>query len=324
MTTPAAVIQLGVGMARLVGGAELVVRAGTRLAERLGVPPLVIGLTIVAVGTSAPELAVGIEAALIDAGSLSVGNIAGTNTVNLLLVLGISAMLRPVVLDDRSIRIDLPVMVVAASAMLLMSLDGRLSRLDGAVLVLGAVVHTVATVRSTRKEGAAVRAEFEQEFGRAPAAGPRATLVDLAVLGAGIVVIVVGADLLVGAAEDLARRLGVSDAIIGLTVVAIGTSAPELVTMVVSTVHDDRDIAIGNILGSSTYNIVAILGITAMVPSAGVDVEPRLVNIDIPVMLLAALACIPVFLSGRRVTRVEGGLFVGSYLLYLGLLVSSA
>ena len=321
---PAAVVLLLVGIGLLVGGAELVLRSGTRLAARLGIPPLVIGLTIVALGTSAPELAVGIDAALVDAGSLAVGNIAGTNTVNLLFVLGLSAVIRPIGMDDRSLRIDLPVMVVAASAMLLMAWDGQLSRLDGAVLALGAVVHTVVTVRSTRKESAAVRAEFEEEFGRPVARGAGALAVELGALVAGIAVIVVGADLLVGAAEDLARQLGVSDAVIGLTVVAIGTSAPELVTMIMSTLRDERDIAIGNILGSSTYNILAILGVTALVPAGGIEVEPRLVNVDIPVMLLAALACIPVFVSGRRVTRQEGGLFVGSYLLYLGLLVAAA
>jgi len=145
---------------------------------------------------------------------------------------------------------------------------------------------------------------------------------DLTLLAAGIAVVVVGADVLVRAAEDVARRLGVSDAVIGLTVVAIGTSAPELVTMLVATVRNERDIAIGNILGSSTYNILAILGLTALVPANGVAVEERLVDVDIPVMLLAALACVPVFVSGRRVSRLEGGLFVGSYVLYLGLVIA--
>lgn len=318
-----AIALLLVGIGLLIGGAELVLRSGTRIAERLGIPPLVIGLTIVALGTSAPELAVGIDAALAGAGSLAVGNIAGTNTVNLLLVLGLSAAIRPIDLDDRTLRLDLPVMVVAASGMLLMSWDGRLSRVDGAVLVVAAVVHTVVLVRSTRRQGDAVRAEFEAEFGGPVEGGGRSMAVELSVLLAGIVIVVVGADLLVGAAEDLARSLGVSDAVIGLTVVAIGTSAPELVTMIVATVRDERDIAIGNILGSSTYNVVAILGLTALVPSGGIEVEERLASVDIPVMVLAALACIPVFVSGRRVSRHEGALFVGSYLLYLGLLVTS-
>lgn len=311
------------GIVVLVAGAELVVRSGSRLAGRLGVPPMVIGLTVVAVGTSAPELAIGIDSALQGVGSLAVGNIAGTNTVNLLLVLGMSAALLPLALDRRSLRIDLPVMVIAALAMLVMSLDGHLSRAEGVLLILGGLVHTVVTVRTARRRGGRLDEEYAHEFGPPTDRHGRSLAIDVALLAVGIGVIVIGADVLVDAASDLARNLGVSDALIGLTVVAIGTSAPEFVTMVVATLRDERDIAIGNILGSSTYNILVILGVAMVVPSAGIDVEPRLVSIDIPVMTAVALVCIPVFISGRKVTRVEGGIFVAAYLLYLGLLISS-
>lgn len=310
------------GLILLIGGAELIVRGGSRVAAYLGIRPIIIGLTIVSVGTSTPELAVGIEAALHDAGSLAVGNIAGTNIVNILLILGMSALLRPLALERLTLRFDLPVMTVAALAMLALSLDGTLTRLEGAVLVLSAVVYTGALVAWSRQESRQVRAEYRSEYGVAPsrrAAGDVAYAALMLVGGIGT--IVVGSDWLVTGAVDLARMLGVSDAFIGLTIVAVGTSSPELVTTVIGTLKNDRDIAIGNLLGSSIYNILAILGITCLVPAGGIDVGPNLIRVDIPVMTAVALVSIPVFVSGRRVTRAEGLFFVTAYAVYLGYLL---
>jgi cation:H+ antiporter len=317
-----AVAWLIMGIAALIGGAELVERGGSRLAARLGVPPLVIGLTVVSIGTSTPELAVGIEAVLRGSGSLAVGNIAGTNTLNILLILGLSALLKPLALSVRTVRFGLPMMIVAAVALMAMAWDGFLTRAEGAVLVGAALVFTVMIVRLARLESRAVRAEFAREYG-APREGraTRDVAWHFALLVGGIAMIVVGAEWLVDGAVQLARMLGVSDAFIGLTVVAIGTSSPELVTTVIGTLRNTRDIAIGNLLGSSIYNIILILGVTCLIPPSGIDVDPDLVGVDLPVMTAVTLVCVPVFVSGHRVTRLEGALFVGAYVAYLTYLV---
>lgn len=307
------------GLLVLVLGAELVTRGGGTLAAQLGTPPILIGLTVVAIATSTPELAVGIDAALRGAGAMAIGNIAGTNVVNLLLILGLSAVMRPLALGMQTIRADLPVMVSTAIAMLIMASDGVLSRLDGCLLLLGGVVYTVAVVIAARHEARAVKVEYAREY-RAPRGvrGDRDALIRSGMtLLIGLIVIVTGADWLVDGAVALARIWGVSDAFIGLTIIAIGTSAPELATTILSTLKNQRDIAIGNLLGSSVYNILVILGVTAIVPRDGVPVSSELMRIDIPVMALVAVVCVPVFLSGRQVSRAEGAAFVGAYVLYL-------
>lgn len=309
------------GLVALVAGSELLVRAGSRLAALVGIPPILIGLTVVAIGTSTPELAVGIEAALQGSGSLAMGNIAGTNTFNILFILGLSAMLAPLALEMRTIRFDLPVMTGAAVALLAISWDGVLTRMEGAALLGAALVYTAAIIYSAKRESRAIKAEFAAEYAVPANGAKRKVATNFAMLVIGIAVVVVGADWLVAGAVDLARMLGVSDAFIGLTVVAIGTSSPELVTTVVSTLRQERDIAVGNLIGSSVYNILFILGVTALVPSTGISVEPALIQVDLPVMTAAALVCVPVFLSGRRITRAEGALFVGAYAAYLLYLV---
>lgn len=315
---------LAAGLVALVVGAELITRAGTAFAAKLGIPPIVIGLTIVAVGTSAPELAVGIEAALRGADELAVGNIAGTNTVNLLLILGLSALILPLPLRLQTLRLDLPAMVAAALAMMWTAWDGTITRTEGAILVGFGVLYTAAVVLASLRERHAIRAEFAEEYGEdaVDGKGGRAGLKSFLALVVGMAIIVVGADWLVRAASDLARAWGVSEAFIGLTVVAIGTSAPELATTVISTLRNERDIAIGNLLGSSVYNIVFILGITCLVPADGISVSRELIMVDIPVMTAAALLCAPVFVSGRRVSRGEALLFVAAYSAYLAYLIT--
>ena len=318
VTAAAPVLLALLGLILLVSGAELLVRGGVQLAARLGVPPIIIGLTIVAVGTSTPELAVGVSAALQGSGSLAVGNIAGTNVVNLLLILGLSALIRPLALELQTLRHDLPVMAAAAVALLLLAWDGTISRAEGSVMVLAGLAYTGAVVFWARRESRAVKADFAREYEAPPRWRiSRETAWSAASLVGGIATVVVGADWLVDGAGEVARRLGVSDTVIGLTIVALGTSAPELVTTIVSTLRQARDIAIGNLLGSSVYNILIILGVTAIVPPAGLEIDPALVRIDIPVMLAATLACIPIFLSGRRVSRVEGGILVAAYVAYI-------
>ncbi|HCJ48705.1 MAG TPA: sodium:calcium antiporter [Microbacterium sp.] len=301
------------GLIFLVAGAELIVRYGARLAARLGIPPLIIGLTIVSVGTSAPELAVGIDAALAGEGSLAIGNIAGTNLVNLLLILGLSAVLLP--LTMQTLRIDLPTMGAVAILLLAVCVDGVLSLFDGVLLIVVAVAYTVAIVRAARRENAEVVAEFAHEFTEPITTRRRSMLLPLLLLGVGIVIVIVGAEWLVTGAVDLAEAAGVSSVVIGLTIVAIGTSAPELVTAIVSTIRGDRDIAIGNLIGSSTFNLTFILG--AAVLAAPIAVEPALILVDLPMMIAATLVIGVLMISGRALTRLEGGVMVAAYLAYL-------
>lgn len=313
------------GLAVLVLGAELVTRGGSALAARMRVPPIIIGLTVVAVGTSAPELAVGIDAAVQGNGALAVGNIAGTNTVNLLLILGLSAAIRPLALRMQTLKMDLPAMIVAALIFWSMALDMALSRAEGAILLLVGAVYTGMVIYLAQRESRAVRRQFASAYAE-PAEARRDTremLASLAGLLGGIAIIVVAADWFVDGSVALARLWGVSDAFIGLTVVAIGTSSPELVTTIVSTLRNQRDIAVGNLLGSSIFNIVFILGATCLVPAGGLPVSPELIRVDIPVMVLVALVCAPVFLTGRRVTRLEGGAFVAAYCAYMTYLIAA-
>lgn len=311
-----------IGLAALVLGAEVMVRGGAEVAARLGISPIVIGLTVVSIGTSLPELAVGVVAAQEGSGALAVGNIAGTNVVNLLLILGLSALILPMAMATRTLRFELPVMAGAAVLMLVLSLDGELSRVDGIILVGCAIAYTVAVVRMTRRESRVVAGEYTETYAPTEVATTtRPTWVHVLMMVAGIAVVVVGADWLVDGAVGMARGFGVSDALIGLTVVAIGTSAPELVTTVVSTVRGNRDIAVGNLLGSSIYNILLILGLTCVVAGDGLLLPASLVRIDIPIMVAVALACVPIFVTGRRVSRGEGGAMVAIYLAYLTFLL---
>ncbi len=313
------------GLVALIIGSEWLVKGGARLAAMLGIPPILVGLTVVSIGTSMPELAVGIRAASEGNASLAVGNIAGTNIVNLLLILGLSALIAPIVLEMRTLRLDLPMMTAAAVLLWALAANGTLSPIEGVVLVLGAVVYTLVLIFSARRESRAIQDEFAGEFAvprdEPPEATRRDLIANLALLIIGIVVVVIGADWLVNGAVGVATAFGVSDAFIGLTIVAIGTSAPELVTTVGSTIRGERDIAIGNLLGSSVYNILLILGVTVVASGHVLELEPDLVRIDIPLMALVALACIPIFLSGRRVGRGEGGAMVVAYLAYLTFLV---
>jgi cation:H+ antiporter len=304
------------GLAALLAGAEVLVRGGTGLAGWLGIRPMIVGLTVVSLGTSVPELAVGIDAAVSGSPGLAVGNIVGTNLVNILFILGLSALLVPVALQRVTLRFDLPAMTVAALLMFLLAFDGRLSAVDGLVLLAAGTTYTWLLLRLSRRDRDAGTEPSDVPAGSRP--GPLRSSLELLV---GILVIVLGAELLVEGAVDAAQTLGVSEAVIGLTVVAIGTSAPELVTTVLSTLRGDREIALGNLLGSSIYNIVFVLGLTVVIAPDGVPVPDEVLAADLVLMAVVALAAVPVFVSGARITRAEGGLFVGTYLGYLTWLV---
>jgi cation:H+ antiporter len=316
------------GLVVVVLGAEMLLRGATRIATLLRISPIVIGLTVVSVGTSAPELAVGLTAAHEGKGPLAVGNIAGTNIVNILLILGLSAAIRPLPTRSLSVRLDVPVMIATAVALLVMAMDGVLTRAEGLGLLLAAVVYTVALVQLSRQEAPDTRLAFRDAL--AAQAPPRVNLPtgaaawawNGALLLVGMALAVLGAELLVAGAVELAKAYGVSDAFIGLSIVAIGTSAPELVTTMISTLRNDRDVAIGNLIGSSIYNVLVILGLTMVAaPTSGVDVSAEVLWIDLPLAALVAIVCLPVFRSDRLVSRREGIGFVLAYAAYLGSLL---
>lgn len=314
------------GLLVLAIGAEVLIGAASRLAASLGIAPMVLGLTVVAIGTSMPELAVGVIAGHQGSPGLAVGNIAGTNVVNILFILGLSAAIKALPLHLRTLKLDLPVIVGSALLMTFMAWDGTLSRFDGSLLLLAAVLFTVALVRAIRGESRSVKAEFREMYGSA-APGTQATSTryraqQSLLLLASMVLTVLGAEWLVDGAVRIARSHGISETVIGLTIVAIGTSAPELVTMIIATLKNERDVAIGNLLGSSVYNILVILGLICVLTPGGLAVERSLLLVDIPLMLGAALLCVPVFVSGQRISRAEGGIFVTVYLVYVTLLMA--
>ena len=312
------------GLLVIIGGAEVLLKGATRIASMLGIKPILIGLTVVAVGTSAPELAVGIIAAREGKGDLAVGNIAGTNIMNILFILGLSAAIRPLPLQLQSIQFDVPVMIGVALGLIAMASDGVLSRAEGGILLVGAVVYTAVLIRISRRESAAVKKEFAEEYGPAKLEA-RAWLrgagwaVGLLVVGIGLTVL--GADLMVDGAVQLAQSIGIADAVIGLTIVAIGTSAPELATTIVATVRNDRDVAVGNLIGSSISNILLVLGLTCLVAPGGLAVSAEVLRIDLPLAAAVAIVCWPVFRSGQTVSRFEGVAFVIAYLVYLASLL---
>jgi cation:H+ antiporter len=304
------------GLGLLVLGAEWLVGGAARLAAGAGVSPLVIGLTVVALGTSAPELAVSVSSALAGQPDLALGNVVGSNISNVLLILGVSALVSPLVVAAPLIRLDVPVMIGVSVLTFLLGVDGALGRGDGILLVVGALAYTLFQVRQSRRETDGVREEFARQYG----GGPGRRLLDLGQAALGAVLLVAGSRWLVQGAVVIAEAMGVSELVIGLTIVAFGTSLPELATSVVAALRGERDIAVGNVVGSNIFNILSVLGVTAIVSPLAVAVPPAALHFDLPVMIVVALACLPIFASGHVIARWEGALFLsyyGAYILYL-------
>jgi len=312
------------GLALLVAGAELLVRGAAGLAVRAGLSAVVIGLTVVAFGTAAPELAVGTSDAFRGEGNLAVGNVVGSNIANVLLILGLAALVGGgLMVHERLVRLDVPLMVGASLLVTLLALDGSLSTIEGGLL-LGLIVAYVAwTVRAARRESPDVVAENEDAIDtEALAATP--LVLQLGFILGGLVGLVVGARWLVSAATTVATDLGASELVIGLTVVAIGTSMPELATSLVAVVRGQRDIAVGNVVGSNLFNLLCVLGAAALAAPGGIRVAEAAQTFDLPVMTAVAVACLPVFFDGYVLRRWEGAVFLAYYVAYLGYLVLDA
>ena len=312
------------GLLLLVAGAELLVRGASRLALRFGISPLVIGLTVVAFGTSSPELAVSVRSGLAGQADIALGNVVGSNIFNVLAVLGLAALIAPLLVKQQLVRFEVPLVVGISVLILVMVQDGRIGALDGLLLVGGLTAYTVFVIRQSRREAAAVKAEYADEFGDAAAGWLAHLPVQVACVIGGLGLLALGATWLVDSAVSIARALNISDAVIGLTIVATGTSFPELATSVVAAMRGERDIAVGNVVGSSMFNLLGILGVAALVTPGGLAVAPALVNFDIPVMIAVAFACLPIFATGHRIARWEGAVFLIYYVVYVSYLVLAA
>jgi len=304
-------------LALLVLGAEMLVRGASRLAVALGVSPLVIGLTIVALATSAPELAVSLQAVYANEADIALGNIVGSNILNLLLVVGLSAMIIPLTIHLQLIRLDLPIMIGVSLLGWLFALSGSVNRWEGLALAALMAGYIWLQVHLSMKE------KQERETGET-SARRHSWLFNLVLIAAGLALLVLGARWLVESSVTFARHLGVSEVIIGLTIVAIGTSLPELITALIAALRGERDLAVGNVVGSNIFNILCVLGITASLAPGDVAVDPQVLRLDMPVMLGASLLALPLFFTGKTMARWEGALFVGLYIAYSCYLVFAA
>ncbi len=314
---PTIVLNLLVGLALLTVGGELLVRGAAALALRLGLTPLIVGLTVVAFGTSSPELAVSLDAAVAGRGDVAVGNVVGSNICNVALILGLAALIRPMRIHAQLVRLDVPLMIAASLGIVALLADGILGRGAGVVCVAILGIWVTVGVRVARRESREVEAEFSE--GIAP---PRArSWIYVLLVFAGLIALFAGGQLFVGGAVNLARTIGVSEAVIGLTIVAVGTSMPELATSLVGALRGQGDIAVGNIVGSNIFNLLGILGLAAIAaPIATVDIG----WFDFGAMIAVAVLLLPMVRTGHTLNRFEGALLLAIYIAYTASLFIAA
>jgi cation:H+ antiporter len=330
------------GLVLLVAGAEALVRGASSLARRLGMSSLVVGLTVVAVATSTPELAVTLDAVVSGAPDLAVGNVVGSNIANILLILGVSAVVLPLSVRLRLVRIDLPIMVFLSVLLLVLALDGVIGLVDGILLLAGFLAYTAVSVVVSRRQrsdvpatpsddpaGATADADADagaEDADADDADGAPVTSLPVSVLlvVVGVALLVLGARLLVAGASSIAEALGVSGLVVGLTIVAVGTSLPELAASVVAARRGERDMAVGNVVGSNIANLGLVLGLPAVLAGGGIPVPTAAIALDIPLMIAAAVALLPIAFTGFVIRRWEGGLFVALYVAFTVYVVLAA
>jgi cation:H+ antiporter len=312
---------LAVGLVLLVIGADLLVKGAARLAASFGIPSLVIGLTVVAFGTSAPELAVSVKAAYSGQAELAIANVVGSNIFNVLFILGVAALIMPLIISRQLIRQDVPIMVAVSVVAVLMVQDGQIGKIEAAILTLGLFSYTFFLFKQGKAQGAdnAADSEVDELISK-----PHPLWQNLAFVVAGLACLVLGSRWLVQSAIELATAWGVNEAVIGLTIVAAGTSLPEVVTSIVATIKGERDIAVGNVVGSNIFNILCVLGISGLVSPMPLLAGEQLAQVDIPVMLAVAMLCVPLFFAGSILNRIEGALFLVLYVAYTWYLIALA
>lgn len=313
------ILLLIVGLVLLVAGAESLVRGASNLGRAIGLPALVIGLTVVAFGTSAPEFAVSTQAGFAGQSDIAVGNVVGSCLFNILLILGVSALIIPLTVSSQLVRLDVPVMIAVSALAWIFAADGAVSRTEGIILFVGIIIYTWILIRLGRKQTSDLAAGPSRPADRKPTKPPKIWLSLIFVI-AGLAMLVLGSRWLVDGAAGIARSLGVSELLIGLTLVAAGTSLPELATSVVAGIRGERDIAVGNVVGSNIFNILVVLGGSSIVVGS-MEVSTPALHFDIPVMVAAAVACLPIFFTGGRISRWEGAVFLLYYIVYTAYLI---
>jgi len=302
------------GLIVLIWGADLLVKGASRVAVGFGISPLVVGLTVVAFGTSSPEMAISVSSAWKGEADIAVGNVIGSNIFNVLFILGVSALITPLLVNKQLVKIDVPIMIGVSVLAFVLAMDGRIVFWEGAVLFAGVIGYCILAIRIGRATG---------EVGEVIEGAPHWS-VNIALIVFGLVLLVLGSQWLVSAAIEIAAAMGVSELVIGLTIVAAGTSMPEVATSITAAIRGQRDIAVGNVVGSNIFNILAVLGLTAMVAPGGLPVSQAALNFDFPVMLAVAVACLPIFFVGYTIQRWEGAVFLGYYVAYTAFLILDA
>ncbi|MBD3616186.1 MAG: calcium/sodium antiporter [Gracilimonas sp.] len=315
------VILFIVGLVILIGGAELFLRSVDKFGAAWSVSPVVMGLTVVAFATGAPELAISLQAAVEGKPDLVLGNILGSNVANILLILGIAGLVSPLKITNRIIKIDIPAVIGASTLLFVLAVDGVLSPLDGGIILGALVLYSVFMYTQIRKDRALNRL---QQQAKIDVGEPVTSLFYgkyIFFLLAGLVLIVLGSRWMVEAAVEIAGILGISELIIGLTIVSIGTSLPEVATSLAAVRKGDSDTAVANVMGSNLYNILLTLGLTIIIAPGVIDVSASAIKLDLPIMLIVAIACLPLFWPGKLLGRMEAAGFLFYYSVYMAYLV---
>jgi cation:H+ antiporter len=318
-----AIIFFILGLGFLVIGADVLIRGASRLALTFGIAPLVIGLTVVAFGTSAPELAVSVQAAISNQANLALGNVVGSNIFNILFILGVSSLIAPLIVAKNLIRRDVPIMIGISVVVYLFALNYFFSFTEGLILFISLIIYLWFLIYQSRRENSknkedeknTVEVEKTSFFGHFKNIG-------FIILGLGLLIL--GSNWLVDSSVIFAKYLGVSELVIGLTIVAIGTSLPEVVTSIVATIRGERDIAVGNVIGSNIFNILGVVGFAGIFSPNGIAVAPSMINFDLPFMIAVALICLPIFITGGTISRLEGLLLFTIYVVYTVHLILTA
>lgn len=317
------IVLFTLGLICLIAGAEALVRGASRLASAVGISPLVIGLTVVALGTSSPELAISIKSAVSGQASIAVGNVIGSNIFNVLFILGLSAIIVPLVVSSQLIRIDVPFMIGISVFVLFLSWDQMISRFDGILLVVGLAAYIGFLINQSHQESSDGKRDYENERGNG-----EFTLKEwgknISFIIGGLALLVLGSRWLVYSAVTFARYMGISELIVGLTIISAGTSLPEVVTSLVAAFRGNQDIAVGNVVGSNIFNLMSVLGITGIVDPTGLDISASVISFDLPVMIVVAFACLPLFFTGGVISRWEGIVLLGYYIAYTSYLILAA
>ncbi|MGH7576938.1 MAG: calcium/sodium antiporter [Longimicrobiales bacterium] len=323
------ILLLVAGILLVIVGASALVRGAADLASALGTPPLIIGLTVVAFGTSSPELVVSLQAALHGKAEVALGNVIGSNIFNVLFILGASAIIAPLVVSAQVVRQDVPIMILVSVGVLALAAQGGIGRGEGALLIGALLAYTVLQIRLARRSRKRVAVPVgrgaEAEVPAAPQhRGKKYWVVSLLLVAGGLTMLTVGSRWLIGGAAEIATGFGISELVVGLTIVAAGTSMPEVATSIAASLRREHDIAVGNVVGSNIFNVLLVLGGAALITPGGMTVPTEALVFDMPIMIAVSIACLPIFFTGHEIDRWEGAIFLLYYLAYTAFLVLSA